>query len=342
MKTSSIFSFLQTCITYVTLGILLFGMWVNLSLQSPLSVDDKLELAIAPSDSATVVIETMTDLGLLEVELPMRIRLKLLNLEESLQAGVYTVAQGDTAEGILKKIITGDSKLFSVTLIEGKKASDYIEQLKQTEGIVPTNIDIQSGINSVGADLPTCAFKSQHMEGRFYPDTYFFSPGTKDIQILKRAAFRMCEILTEAWVSRSSRLSHMSMYEGLILASIIEKESSLIDEVKTISGVFMRRLSLGMRLQADPTVIYGRGPDRSGELTKEDLRTDTPYNTYTRSGLPLTPIANPSKISIHAAFNPDHGNELYFVAKGDGTHQFSAKLEEHQMAVDKYREGSNR
>ena len=134
----------------------------------------------------------------------------------------------------------------------------------------------------------------------------------------------------------------MSMYEGLILASIIEKESGLIDEVKTNSGVFMRRLSLGMRLQADPTVIYGRGPDRSGELTKEDLRTDTPYNTYTRSGLPLTPIANPSKISIHAAFNPDHGNELYFVAKGDGTHQFSAKLEEHQMAVDKYREGSNR
>ena len=317
-------------------------MWANLSLQSPVSVGDKLELEIAPDTSATVVIETMMSQGLIDAKLPIRIRLKLLNLEESLQAGVYPVAQGDTAEDILNKIVMGDSKLLSVTLIEGKRVSHYIEQLKQTEGIVPTNIDILSSINSVGADLPTCGLKSQHMEGRFYPDTYFFSPGTKDIQILKRAALRMCEMLTEAWVSRSSKLPHMSMYEGLILASIIEKESGLIDEVKTISGVFMRRLSLGMRLQADPTVIYGRGPDRSGALTKEDLRKDTPYNTYTRPGLPLTPIANPSKISINAAFNPDHGNELYFVAKGDGTHQFSAKLEEHQMAVDKYREGGNR
>ena len=317
-------------------------MWANLSLQSPVSVGDKLELVIVPNTSATGVIETMMSQGLIDAKLPLRIRLKLLNLEESLQAGIYPVAQGDTAEDILNKIVMGDSKLMSVTLIEGKRVSHYIEQLKQTEGIVPTNIDIHSSINLVGADLPTCGLKSQHMEGRFYPDTYFFSPGTKDIQILKRAALRMCEMLTEAWVSRSSKLPHMSMYEGLILASIIEKESGLIDEVKTISGVFMRRLSLGMRLQADPTVIYGRGPDRSGELTKEDLRKDTPYNTYTRPGLPLTPIANPSKRSINAAFNPDHGNELYFVAKGDGTHQFSAKLEEHQMAVDKYRGGSNR
>ena len=134
----------------------------------------------------------------------------------------------------------------------------------------------------------------------------------------------------------------MSAYEGLILASIIEKESCLVDEAKIISGVFMRRLSLGMRLQADQTVIYGRGSDRSGELTKADLRKYTPYNTYTRPGLPLTPIANPSKKSLNAAFNPGLGNELYFVAKGDGTHKFSAKLEEHQMAVDKYREGNNR
>ena len=232
----------------------------------------------------------------------------------------------------------GDSKLFSVTLIEGKRASHYIKQLKQTEGIVPTNINI----NPFDADLPTCGFESQHMEGRFYPDTYFFSPGTKDIQILKRAALKMCETLTGAWVSRTTKLPYSSMYEGLILASIIEKESNLIDEVEIISGVFTRRLSLGMRIQADPTVVYGRGENRSGVLTKEDLQKDTPYNTYTRPGLPLTPIANPSKISISAAFNPRPGNELYFVAKGDGRHHFSAGLEEHQMAVNKYRQGSYR
>ena len=342
MKSSSVYSFFQKYIAFAILSILLFGMLANLSLQSPISVDGELELKIAPGASATVVIETMMDLGLIDTALPMRIRIKLLNLEESLQAGVYTVAQGDTAEGILNKITIGDSKLFSVTLIEGKRASHYIKQLKQTEGIVPTNININYNINLFDANLPTCGFKSQHMEGRFYPDTYFFAPGTKDIQILKRAALRMCKVLTQAWASRSNESSHMSIYEGLILASIIEKESALIDEVKTISGVFVRRLSLGMRLQADPTVIYGRGPDRSGPLTKEDLRKDTPYNTYTRSGLPLTPITNPSKISINAAFNPEHGNELYFVAKGDGTHQFSAKLQEHQVAVEKYRVGSNK
>ena len=342
MKKASLNYSLHTFITYVILGILLLGMLVNLSLQSPLSVDGELEFEISPGASATDIIETLIDQRVIDTKLPTRIRLKVLNLEESLQAGVYAVSRGDTAEDIINKIVIGDSKFFSITLVEGKRASDYIELLKRTKGIVPTDIDVHSDINSFSDVLPNCTLKSQHIEGRFYPDTYFFSPGTKDIQILKRAAIRMCEILTEAWISRSSTLPYATVYEGLILASIIEKESSLMDEARIISGVFTRRLSLGMRLQADPTVIYGRGTDRNGVLTKKDLQKDTPYNTYTRSGLPLSPIANPSKISINAAFNPASGNELYFVAKGDGTHHFSVELEDHKMAVNKYREGSNK
>jgi UPF0755 protein len=342
VKTASLYSSLQAYVPYALLGILVAGMVVNLSLQSPLSLENEVEIEIPPGASATAVMETLMAQGMIDTKLPMRIRMKLLNLEGSLQAGVYAVRQGDTAESVINKILVGDSKLFSVTLVEGKRARDYIEQLKQTEGIIQTDIDVDASIKSFGIDFPNCGFQSQHIEGRFYPDTYFFSPGTKDIQILKRAALKMCETLTGAWVSRTTKLPYSSMYEGLILASIIEKESNLIDEVEIISGVFARRLSLGMRIQADPTVVYGRGENRSGVLTKEDLQKDTPYNTYTRPGLPLTPIANPSKISISAAFNPRPGNELYFVAKGDGRHHFSAGLEEHQMAVNKYRQGSYR
>ncbi len=317
----------------LTLGVLLFGMYANMSLQAPLLIAGKVTIEIRKGDTAAEVVDSLLTHQIIKWRLPLKFRLKLLNLESSLQAGVYEAEPGDTAEALLKKIVKGESKLFSVTLVEGKRAAEYISLLKKVPGIISTNLPSDAMVESFGSDFPDCGFNSSHIEGRFFPDTYMFPGGTTDIQVLHIAARKMCDYTIAAWETRQINLPYATPYDALIMASIIEKEFGLSEEAAIIANVFIRRLSMDMLLQADPTVVYGRPHTRNGPLTRSDLNNDTPYNTYTRKGLPLSAISTPSKISINAAFNPRPGNELYFVSKGDGTHHFSATLKEHLDAV---------
>lgn len=317
----------------LTLGVLLLGMYANMSLQAPLLIASKVTIEIRKGDTAAEIVDSLLMHQIIKWRLPLKCRLKLLNLESSLQAGVYEAEPGDTAEALLKKIVKGESKLFSVTFVEGKRATEYIALLKKVPGIISTNIPSDAVVESFGSGFPDCGFNSSHIEGRFFPDTYMFPGGTKDIQVLHIAARKMCDYTIKAWETRQINLPYATPYDALIMASIIEKEFGLSEEAATIANVFIRRLSMDMLLQADPTVVYGRPHTRKGPLTRSDLNNDTPYNTYTRKGLPLSAISTPSKISIDAAFNPRPGNELYFVSKGDGTHHFSATLKEHLDAV---------
>ncbi|RYZ77967.1 MAG: endolytic transglycosylase MltG, partial [Moraxellaceae bacterium] len=175
-----------------------------------------------------------------------------------------------------------------------------------------------------------------HPEGWFFPDTYRFSKGTTDVEILTQAYNAMRKTLDELWASKAENLPYTSAYQALIMASIVEKETGIASERFDVAGVFVRRLKIGMRLQTDPTVIYGMGDNYSGNIRRQDLLTPTPYNTYTINGLPPTPIALPSKASIEAALHPAEGKSLYFVATGNGGHNFSDSLEQHNQAVARY------
>ncbi len=175
--------------------------------------------------------------------------------------------------------------------------------------------------------------KGAHPEGRFFPDTYLFTSSETDLDLLRRAFERMEEVLAAEWQAKAENLPYDSPYDALIMASIVERETGAVHEREEVAGVFVRRLEKGMRLQTDPTVIYGMGEKYQGRITRKDLRTHTDYNTYRIDGLPPTPIALPGREAIHAALNPAEGDTLYFVARGDGTHKFSKTLAEHQKAV---------
>jgi UPF0755 protein len=179
-------------------------------------------------------------------------------------------------------------------------------------------------------------YAGQHPEGRFLPDTYNFPAGTTDMVFLERAADAMEKLLSMEWSEREDGVPYKNPYEALIMASIIEKETGVPEERGMISGVFVRRLLKGMRLQTDPTVIYGMGDRFNGNIRRKDLAANTPYNTYLHTGLPPTPIAMPGRAAVHAALHPTPGNALFFVSKGDGSHYFSASLEEHNKAVSQY------
>jgi UPF0755 protein len=214
--------------------------------------------------------------------------------------------------------------------------------LRQAFAAIETDDRFVKKLEGVSCDelMGRLGYPGQEPEGRFFPDTYYFTKGTADIEILRRAHRAMAKILEEEWAGRAPGLPLSSPDDALILASIIEKEAAQPSERPRIAGVFERRLALGMRLQTDPTVIYGLGNAYDGDLTKADLSENTPYNTYLHAGLPPTPIALPSRASIHAAVHPAPGDSLYFVARGDGTHQFSATLEEHNAAVRHYQLGA--
>ena len=224
-------------------------------------------------------------------------------------------------------------KLYSFTIVEGWNHWELLQALHQHAFIAATLSD-----EDWGGLLEELGATAGHPEGLFLPETYRFPRNTSDREILRQAFGLMQEVLEEEWAGRQEELPISTPYEALILASIIEKETARADERERISGVFSRRLEKRMRLQTDPTVIYGIGPDFNGNLTRRDLRTDTPYNTYTRNGLPPTPIAMPGRAAIHAALHPAPGKELYFVATGlgDGSHAFSETKAQHDDAVAEY------
>ncbi|KAB2319078.1 endolytic transglycosylase MltG [Betaproteobacteria bacterium SCN1] len=249
----------------------------------------------------------------------------------TLKAGVYILEQPVSPLALYGKLERGEVSQAAVQFIEGWNLRDVraalaAQPLLKRDSAVLSEAELAQAI---GADQP-------RLEGLLFPDTYFYAPHASDLGVLRRAYRLQREKLLAAWETRAPGLPYRTPYEALIMASIVEKETGAAFERPTIAGVFVNRLRLGMRLQTDPTVIYGLGTRFDGNLRKIDLQTDTPYNTYTRAGLPPTPIAMPSEAAIRAALNPERTDALYFVSRGDGTHVFSSTLDAHNRAVNRY------
>lgn len=251
----------------------------------------------------------------------------------TVHAGEYLIEAGTTPRQLLQMFVAGEVQLYSFTIVEGWTFRDLVAALAGNDKLDVSLVheDWPAILESFGAEV-------EHPEGLFLPETYRFAKGTTGVDILRQAYDLMQETLAGEWQERHENLPIDSSYEALILASIVEKETALAAERPRIAGVFTRRLEKNMRLQTDPTVIYGLGLDFDGNLTRLHLRTDTPYNTYTRGGLPPTPIALPGKAAINAALQPAAGTALYFVATGlgDGSHKFSDTKAEHDLAVQEY------
>lgn len=263
----------------------------------------------------------------------LRLHGRLDPTARKIQAGEYLIADGDTVATLIGRMVAGDVRQYALTLIEGWRFVEALAAIRGHPRIRQTLPDDPSRI------MAALGAPDLHPEGRFLPETYHFPAGTSDLQVLRRAFEAMREALAAAWAARSSDLPLASPDELLTLASIIERETALDEERALIAGVFVNRLRRGMRLQTDPTVIYGLGDRFDGNLRRRDLRTDTPYNTYTRHGLPPTPICLPSRASLMAAAQPAQTEYLYFVSRGDGSHEFSATLAEHNRAVRRYQLG---
>lgn len=250
---------------------------------------------------------------------------------DKIQAGEYALTPGMTPVGLLDKLVSGQVLQHSLTIVEGWTFEQMMTTVASHPKLRHTLKDAPAGEVMAALGAP-----DRHPEGLFFPDTYHFPQDTSDVTFLRRAYDAMQQTLQAAWQDRDAAVPFDRPYEALIAASIIEKETAVDRERPRIAGVLIRRLKRGMRLAVDPTVIYGLGKDFNGNLRRSDLRRDTPYNTYVHTGLPPTPIAMPGEASLHAALHPDDGDALFFVARGDGSHHFSATLEEHRKAVMKY------
>ncbi len=262
---------------------------------------------------------------------------RLRGLDTAIKAGEYRLEPGLTPPALLALLSSGQVLLHSLTLVEGWTFAQALAAVRASPVLTQT----LEGFDQA-AVMDRLGMPGVHPEGRFFPDTYRFPRGTSDLEFLRRAHDTMQAHLADAWEKRAPGLPYADSYEALVLASIVEKETSLPEERDEVAGVFVRRLHKGMRLQADPTVIYGLGAAFDGNLRRADLRADTPYNTYTRHGLPPTPIALPGYGAIVAALNPADGAALYFVATGDGRHVFAETLAEHEANVRRYQLGGRR
>ena len=293
-----------------------------------------LDLEIEPGLRAAQVAEAVVISGAI-VDLPLlQLWFRLSGQARQIKAGSYEITPGATPRSVLTMLVRGDQTLKSITLVEGWSFKQVRAALQKAElltqdSVVMTPEMIMGKLGKPGL----------HPEGRFFPDTYTYAKGSSDLAVLKRAAKAMDKRLETAWAVRNPDTPLRSAEQALILASIVEKETGKPSDRGQIAGVFSNRLRIGMLLQTDPTVIYGMGDKFDGNIRKRDLQTDTPYNTYTRSGLPPTPIAMPGKAALLAAVQPVPTRALYFVAKGDGSSQFSASLDEHNRAVNKYIRG---
>ncbi len=251
-----------------------------------------------------------------------------------IKAGSYELERGITPRRLLSKLARGEASLRAVTLVEGWNIRQLRAALAKEEGLKQ-----EAGKLDDAALMALLGRPGQHPEGRFFPDTYTYAKGSSDTAVLRRAMRAMDKRLDEAWAQRTPQVAVKSPEQALILASIVEKETGRGADRPQISAVFNNRLRIGMALQTDPTVIYGMGAAFNGNLRKIDLQTDTPWNTYTRPGLPPTPIAMPGKAALLAAVQPAQSKSLYFVARGDGSSHFSESLDEHNRAVNRYQRG---
>ena len=271
-------------------------------------------------------------------------------IAHKLQTGEYELTPGLTLPEILSMFAQGKTKKYSITFPEGWSlkeilkeinSNEHLEHTLQADNVTHLNFQTDFTPEHAATDNDLTPPPLPTLEGMLFPDTYYFEKHDTDVTLLKRAYDKMQSVLTQEWAHKAENLPFKNSYEALILASIVEKETAQVTERPLIAGVFIRRLQSGMMLQTDPTVIYGMGENYQGNISSKDLKTPTLYNTYTFSGLPPTPIAMPGKDAIYATLHPDNSNNLYFVARGDGTHQFSAMLKDHNHAVVNFQRMKN-
>jgi len=290
-----------------------------------------LEFDVKPGQTLKGVAHDLAAAKVLDAEWPLVALARVRGVDRAIKAGNYEIEQGVTLPGLLRQLTQGEVTQSALTIVEGSTFAELKGQLAQDP-------DIAKGTPPLAdAELMTkLGAQGASPEGWFFPETYFFASGARDIAVLTRAHRLMRNRLDAAWTKRAPDLPLKSPYEALILASIVEKETGRAADRPLIASVLVNRLKAGMRLQADPTVIYGLGARFDGNLRKRDLEADTPYNTYTRDGLPPTPIALPGQASLEAVVNPPKTDFLYFVSRGDGTSEFSTNLSDHNRAVARF------
>jgi UPF0755 protein len=312
---------------------LLAARWYVYQRPLPMSAD-RIEFRVPPGAGVRAIAQSVQAAGVQVQPDAMVAAARIAGTTGTLRAGRYAVERGITLAGLLAKLKAGDVLRERLTVVEGITFRELRAQLATAAELRPDGARLGATelLKAVGASEP-------HPEGLFAPDTYVYDPGTSDVELLRQAYKRQMKWLQDAWDARAPDLPYKTPYEALIMASIIEKETGQPAERELIAAVFVNRLKLGMLLQTDPTVIYGLGDRFDGNLRKRDLVADTPYNSYTRAGLPPTPIALPGRASIEAALKPAKTDALYFVARGDGTSHFSSTLAEHNRAVDRYQRG---
>lgn len=296
--------------------------------RTPLPLAAPVTVEIAPGSSLRSIAGTLHAGGVMPHPLPFVLLAYWHDAAQSLQAGEYRFEPGDAPLDVLRHLVSGRVLQHRFTIVEGWTFADLRRALTQAQPLRQQSAEL-----SDSEIMAALGYPDQHPEGRFLPETYQYVRGDSDLALLARAHAALAAALAASWETRAPELSVSTPAEALVLASIIEKETAVGAERATISGVFHRRLALGMRLQTDPTVIYGLGSSFDGNLRRADLMRDGPYNTYQRSGLPPTPIAFPGRASLEAAVHPEAGEALYFVARRDGTHVFSADYAAHRRAV---------
>jgi UPF0755 protein len=318
--------FLSLLVTAAMAGWLAYYAVSSLKLQP-----NSQEITIQPKSGLKSIANQLVQQGVLTEPWRFIIIAKALHKESYLQAGDYTLNRNVTPYQLLLSLNHGKATQGSVTFIEGRTFAQMRNKLEKNDAVKQTITVLSESeiLRKIGSEYTVA-------EGLFFPDTYYFDRNTADTVMLQRSYDAMKSKLNDAWNKRAPGLPYKNSYQALIMASIVEKETGKASERPMIAGVFINRMRIGMRLQTDPTVIYGMGAQYNGNIRKKDLIADTPYNTYTRNGLPPTPIAMPGLASIEAALHPTNTKALYFVGKGDGSHAFSNSLEEHNRAVVKY------
>ncbi|HEX5842840.1 MAG TPA: endolytic transglycosylase MltG [Pseudomonas sp.] len=319
-------------------GVLLAGLLVafvawqqHTALQQPLNLTEEYLVEVPVGATPGGVLNRLQTDGVLDSAVWLRLYWRFNLRNKPLHSGEYRLTPGLRAIDMLGLWLRGEVLQYNLTLVEGWNFRQLRTALARE-----TRLDQQLADLSDAQLMARLGLPGLNPEGRFFPDTYSFVRGMSDLDLLKQAHARLEQVLAEEWAQRAAGLPYKDPYEALIMASMIEKETGVPEERGEIAGVFVRRLRIGMRLQTDPTVIYGMGERYNGRITRADLREPTAYNTYTIDGMPPTPIALVGREAIHAALNPVAGSSLYFVARGDGSHVFSSTLEQHNQAVREY------
>jgi UPF0755 protein len=323
---------LALCATLVAAASLAWYAFSPVSLRA-----DPADFSIKPGSSLRSATRQMVESGVELNAWQFNLLGRLLGKAGTIKAGSYEVARGVTPLALLNKLTSGDFTLTEITLIEGWTFRQMRAALN-----AETDLTHDTSALSDAEIMARLGVAGRSPEGLFFPDTYLFGKGSSDLELLKRAYKAMDRQLGAAWQGRAPDLPYRTPYEALIMASVIEKETGQATDRALIGGVFVNRLRLGMMLQTDPSVIYGLGETFDGNLRKKDLLRDTPHNTYTRAGLPPTPIAMPGQAALQAALHPAKTPALYFVARGDGSSEFSRTLAEHERAVTKYQRRGGR